>query len=417
MFRPIHDSPAEYQATLFDDYVSLASEQCIPTQSLFDDDEVIFERVEQGSPDIAFVKTEEPAKKKRKTTVHEDDISTQELLCGEVIRETPPIGVLVDDNGVAIYDDHDELGAPCDPMGGNDGPAGLAAVPAAPPSVPQKGTKEKNAGQVAQFNCAKAWSCAFFPQDQTLEGVEAEGDRWFEKLKPRCEKIAMQVEKCPTTGKLHLQLAILAKNKLRPTVFQLPMVGGRWEVSREDWGTNLSYCTKDESNAGKRWLHGCQQKRPIMVLQENQIQPWMRDCMAIMDQPCMDFRTVHWVWDTVGKKGKSAFAKLCVVTRPGVMVANGKNSDILAQLVAFQQTTGDWPRIVIMNLPRCTDGHVSYTSLEQIKDGLAMSGKYEGGQIIMNSPHVFVFANIEPDYTKMSVDRFSVTNIDHAPSI
>lgn len=40
------------------------------------------------------------------------------------------------------------------------------------------------------------------------------------------------------------------------------------------------------------------------------------------------------------------------------------------------------------------------------------SGKYEGGMVVGNNPHLLVFANIEPDTKKMSDDRFIVQNID-----
>lgn len=95
----------------------------------------------------------------------------------------------------------------------------------------------------------------------------------------------------------------------------------------------------------------------------------------------------------------------------GVMVANGKAADILAQVMLVKEATGCWPRIVIMNLPRCNEGHISYQALEQLKDGLAMSTKYEGGQMCMNPPHVVVFANTPPEYDKMSSDRFQVMNL------
>jgi hypothetical protein len=76
-----------------------------------------------------------------------------------------------------------------------------------------------------------------------------------------------------------------------------------------------------------------------------------------------------------------------------------------------KEATGCWPKIIIMNIPRCNEGHISYQALEQLKDGLAMSTKYEGGQMCMNSPHVVVFANTPPDMEKMSNDRFNIVNL------
>jgi hypothetical protein len=39
------------------------------------------------------------------------------------------------------------------------------------------------------------------------------------------------------------------------------------------------------------------------------------------------------------------------------------------------------------------------------------NGKYEGGMVHGKCPHVIVFANEEPDYNKMTDNRFIVRNI------
>ena len=40
-----------------------------------------------------------------------------------------------------------------------------------------------------------------------------------------------------------------------------------------------------------------------------------------------------------------------------------------------------------------------------------MSSKFECGQCLMNSPHVLVFSNSEPEYSAVSFDRWRVTCI------
>lgn len=67
------------------------------------------------------------------------------------------------------------------------------------------------------------------------------------------------------------------------------------------------------------------------------------------------------------------------------------------------------PKIVIINLPRTTEGHVSYASIESLKDGLIQSGKYEGGFRMYKPPHVIIFANFLPTLEALSLDRWSIT--------
>lgn len=51
-------------------------------------------------------------------------------------------------------------------------------------------------------------------------------------------------------------------------------------------------------------------------------------------------------------------------------------------------------KFFIMNLPRSAEGKVSYNAIEQVKDGLTSSSKYEGGFKIFNPPHKFLFSQI-----------------------
>ena len=73
-----------------------------------------------------------------------------------------------------------------------------------------------------------------------------------------------------------------------------------------------------------------------------------------------------------------------------------------------------------MNIPRCLTcedkTYVSYQALENIKDMVFYSGKYEGGVVCGNCPHVFVFAHVPPEYENMSDDRWVVVNVDSADS-
>lgn len=43
--------------------------------------------------------------------------------------------------------------------------------------------------------------------------------------------------------------------------------------------------------------------------------------------------------------------------------------------------------IVVMDIPKQVE-HISYTGIEEVKDGAFFSGKYESGMIVMNYPHI-----------------------------
>ena len=327
-----------------------------------------------------------------------------------VKRERSPDQEEVIEGGAAA----NVVGGSAQARGGNTNeeaapPPPRAAQTEEPSKKKQKKVKKKSDGAVVpQGTQAKYWCFTAHPQDGKT--AEEWGEMIFNGIKMRCKKVAMQIERCPETGKRHIQGCLEGNNKLRWTEFKLHK-SIHWEQCKGTWSDNFSYCTKEDTRDGRNWLKGCMIAQEIKILKEEQLTEWQTDLLSIMDTEADD-RTVYWIWSTHGGVGKSSFAKYCAVTRPGVMVANGKATDILAQVVTYKDTTGVFPSIIIMNLPRCTEGHVSYMALEQMKDGLAMSSKYEGGQIIMNPAHVFVFANTPPDMTKMSEDRFKIICLD-----
>jgi len=69
--------------------------------------------------------------------------------------------------------------------------------------------------------------------------------------------------------------------------------------------------------------------------------------------------------------------------------------------------------MAIFGYARSKENYISYEALEEIKDGLFFSGKYESGMVCINPPHVVVLCNFAPDESKLSKDRWVIKNIDH----
>jgi len=63
---------------------------------------------------------------------------------------------------------------------------------------------------------------------------------------------------------------------------------------------------------------------------------------------------------------------------------------------------------VVCNIMKCQKLDETYAALESVKDGLLFSGKYDSGDAVFESPHVFVFMNEQPDQTKLTADRFII---------
>jgi hypothetical protein len=94
-----------------------------------------------------------------------------------------------------------------------------------------------------------------------------------------------------------------------------------------------------------------------------------------------------------------------------IIYVNGKAADIKAGIVSHIES-GKYVKAGIFGFPRTvTAEYVSYAALEEVKDGIFYSGKYESRMCMYNPPHIIVMANFPPDTSKMSKDRWVIKNL------
>ena len=124
-----------------------------------------------------------------------------------------------------------------------------------------------------------------------------------------------------------------------------------------------------------------------------------------------DNRSIHWYYDYKGGTGKSALVKLLCYKYDAV-VCSGKASDMKYMIVKYNEKNGVYPKVVIFDIPRSIKDYVSYSGIEEIKNGCFASSKYECEMVLMNSPHILCFANEIPEFEKLSKDRWKITDLN-----
>lgn len=125
-----------------------------------------------------------------------------------------------------------------------------------------------------------------------------------------------------------------------------------------------------------------------------------------------DDRTINWYWSTNGNKGKSSFVKWFTMKhKTTTLICSGKASD-MKYMVAKRCMLGLDPEVIFFDVPRQNMNYLSYTGIEEIKNGCFMSPKYDCENILMNPPHIVVFANSEPNIDAMSIDRWYIKCLD-----
>lgn len=200
-----------------------------------------------------------------------------------------------------------------------------------------------------------------------------------------------------SNGTPHLQGYIHWQKKRRLTELKKINSKIHWEPSKKCEAANIKYCSKE----GNYVISGFDEPEKLDCLKDDELYEWQKNILKILkDKP--DNRTIHWIWEPVGKTGKTQFSKYLCIKHKAVYI-KGKKNDIL-YAVAEQKSS-----IYIIDLSRTMEDHVPYEAIEDVKNGIFFSGKYESKQIIRNSPHIIIFANFEPDKYKLSLDRWKIT--------
>lgn len=172
---------------------------------------------------------------------------------------------------------------------------------------------------------------------------------------------------------------------------------------------NLIYCSKDnnyETNMDFRTPQKIEIEEVLKEYKETKWHEWQQNILNLLKTKPNN-RTINWYVDKKGNSGKSYLCKYIDI-KYDVILCEGKQNDIFNQLKTYVDEKKKFPTIIICDVPRSSVNYINYGALEKLKNGHVYSGKYEGGKMIFRSPHVIVFANEFPDYSKMSEDRWNV---------
>lgn len=119
-----------------------------------------------------------------------------------------------------------------------------------------------------------------------------------------------------------------------------------------------------------------------------------------------DSRKVHWIYDEYGNNGKSYIAKYLQLQYNTYYITGGKQNDILYGY--------DGEEIVIIDLARTYADNLEhiYTIIENLKNGMYLSTKYETVSKMFKIPNIIVMANFKPDINKLSRDRWDIIDTE-----
>lgn len=207
----------------------------------------------------------------------------------------------------------------------------------------------------------------------------------------------------------HLQGHVEFPDKLRFTSLSKVNIRIHWEKCRNK-KSSITYCKKDNDYITNMFIPR-KIKFPIFDKQ------WQLDILKLIkDEP--DDRTIYWYYDEEGGKGKTTFTKYLALDHNAILCPS-KSNDAFHRVSKCFDEDGEQKSpidLVIFDIPRSSKEYINYGVIEKIKDGLVISGKYEGCECIFASPHVIVFCNEEPYTDMLSLDRWKIVRICDSPS-
>jgi len=203
----------------------------------------------------------------------------------------------------------------------------------------------------------------------------------------------------------HLQGYVEFKSPMEFDVLRKNLFDAHIEKARGDRAANIKYCSKE----GK--VHSsdnCKPLDPVKFI--NPTYPWQLELLHMLSREADD-RTIVWIYEALGGTGKSAFCKYLGGKKGGVPLSN-KACDMKHQICKMMENGGRPPELITIDIPRSVDlQYLSYTGIEEVKNGYFFSPKYEGGVCMFNPPHIFIFSNELPNRDKLSKDRWCVYEI------
>lgn len=243
-------------------------------------------------------------------------------------------------------------------------------------------------------------------------------------LKMIAKKWVFQLEKAPTTGRLHWQGRVSLKEKKRMLTLANEFKSNGWpgvHLSVElDFGASTMYCMKDDTREDGPWsdeLEG--------IYRNPRYNPdtWKPEQQFILDRlEQQDERTILWIVNRSGRVGKTV---LCEYLRQwskykAERVPRLETAEEISMAMFCMYETkleSGWkksePATFVVDIPRAMSARGMTqicASMETAKDGYLWEKRYKFRSLTIPPPRVVIFSNRLPNMNDLSLDRWDLFN-------
>lgn len=217
-------------------------------------------------------------------------------------------------------------------------------------------------------------------------------------------KFAFQLE-VGESGTPHFQGVCCWRNQIQFSTLKHLDTNIHWEPCKNIRAA-LQYCTKSDTRKDGPWVLGWHYEPPrTWAIPTPHL--WQSQVLERIRSGQGD-RRICWIADPTGGWGKTTLAKHICGDLGGLLVT-GRASDI--KYAIAQRLRRGRMGTCVFHFTRTQEEYVSYQAIEEVKDGIFFSAKYEAGMCIFESPFILVLANFHPDRSKLTGDRWDVNVI------
>lgn len=273
------------------------------------------------------------------------------------------------------------------------------------------------AGTYTQTSMEKEKKNPVICYDFTYFAGENEEENIKVLLRKHCKKWAFQLEKTPTTDRLHFQgrLWLKTKQRLCATLYgKFP--GWHLSITTNEGSRNAHYVMKEETRVKGPWTSEDDIEEvpsDITFLSDKEkMFAWQRT--IIENSKIRDDRSINVIVDCKGGIGKSTWCNWMAATKQACLIPFCRDHKDMLQAVCCLVDTIKKSGLLFIDLPRALDKSrlkEMYTGIEVIKSGQAYDHRHKFRQVFFVKPHVWVFTNGVPNLSYLSTDRWKLWQI------
>lgn len=228
-----------------------------------------------------------------------------------------------------------------------------------------------------------------------------------------CSKWVFQLEKCPSTERLHLQgrIRLIKPKRLAEWLAQCPFVA-HWTITctKVHDGMNFNYAMKADTRVegpwdDRSWKEPPKLTRQLKAFMEHELRPWQAQLFELVGRE--DDRTITMIYDEVGNSGKSIFSEWLEYRGAAFELPPMR---LMEDIMQFCFSFSD-QKCYLVDMPRAMKKDKLgdfYAGLECLKNGVVYDKRYCGKKRRMDRPQIVVFTNVLPEWQFMSADRWEV---------